>query len=446
MLLIATATFAQVPQGFSYQAVVRDAQNAVVSNKQMDITLTITANVGGVDVSSYSEKHTVTTNANGMFSLVVGKGASQQKFSDIKWNIPNAIYSMETVTEFGKGTTQLVSVPFAFYAAQAGEIDNAQLIKSISSTEVQSAISLVLKSDLADELKDYITSDELSNAINSALGNNNVGSALSNYATTQKLNDTLAYYVLAADADAAHANFVTKADLNDTLDSYVTKAGMNDTLDSYVTKAELTNILKSYAKNSDVNYVYDQLISFLEEESNAIREDVGNTLALMAQGINNINRAANTGRVNGKFSVSATKQVYFSNGNLQYQTTSKLWRFAEHQYDIAGTNNNKILSTDTWIDLFGWGTSGSNNSPTATSTTSTDYTVGGTTGKSLAGTNSDWGVYNKISNGGNVVGQWRTLTHDEMYYLLTQRPNSSYYPLCIIQKTKDFKLLMFLPS
>lgn len=230
MLLIATATFAQVPQGFSYQAVVRDAQNAVVSNKQMDITLTITANVGGVDVSSYSEKHTVTTNANGMFSLVVGKGASQQKFSDIKWNIPNAIYSMETVTEFGKGTTQLVSVPFAFYAAQAGEIDNAQLIKSISSTEVQSAISLVLKSDLADELKDYITSDELSNAINSALGNNNVGSALSNYATTQKLNDTLAYYVLAADADAAHANFVTKADLNDTLDSYVTKAGMNDNL------------------------------------------------------------------------------------------------------------------------------------------------------------------------------------------------------------------------
>ena len=38
----------------------------------------------------------------------------------------------------------------------------------------------------------------------------------------------------------------------------------------------------------------------------------------------------------GRFSVSSTKQVYFSKGNLQYIGTT--WQFAEHQYDYFGAN------------------------------------------------------------------------------------------------------------
>jgi hypothetical protein len=38
----------------------------------------------------------------------------------------------------------------------------------------------------------------------------------------------------------------------------------------------------------------------------------------------------------GKFSVSDTKQVYFSKGNLQYVGTT--WQFAEHQYDYFGSD------------------------------------------------------------------------------------------------------------
>ena len=129
----------------------------------------------------------------------------------------------------------------------------------------------------------------------------------------------------------------------------------------------------------------------------------------------------------GLFSVSATQQVHFSQGNLQYQASTNTWRFAEHQYDyvgtqtsdgygyyggnVSGSDNRYISSTyGGWIDLFGWGT-GSN--PTLSSTSYMDY-----------GTFVDWGI-NPISNGGNTVNQWRTLTIAEWNYLLNTRTDAS---------------------
>ena len=133
------------------------------------------------------------------------------------------------------------------------------------------------------------------------------------------------------------------------------------------------------------------------------------------------------GALPGLFSVSATKQVHFSQGNLQYQASTNTWRFAEHQYDyvgtqtadergnyggnVSGSDNRSISSTYSgWIDLFGWGT-GSN--PTLSSTSYMDY-----------GTFVDWGS-NPISNGGNTVNQWRTLTIAEWNYLLNTRTDAS---------------------
>ena len=129
------------------------------------------------------------------------------------------------------------------------------------------------------------------------------------------------------------------------------------------------------------------------------------------------------GALPGVFSVSTTKKVRFSKGNLQYQASTKTWRFAEHQYDYIGNNNKNISSTYTgWIDLFGWGTSGfDGKNPYMTSTTDSDYGNGDT---NIAGTNYDWGVYNAISNGGNQAGLWRTLTNAEWKYLLSTRSTS----------------------
>lgn len=131
----------------------------------------------------------------------------------------------------------------------------------------------------------------------------------------------------------------------------------------------------------------------------------------------------------GLFSVSATQQVTFSPGNLQYQASTNTWRFAEHQWDMVGmgygqtntnnyiggtvanSDNRNISSTYSgWIDLFGWGTG---NAPTKSSTDYSDYQ-----------TFVDWGT-NAISNGGNQANMWRTLTKDEWDYLFETRANAS---------------------
>ena len=131
----------------------------------------------------------------------------------------------------------------------------------------------------------------------------------------------------------------------------------------------------------------------------------------------------------GAFSVSAMQQVHFSQGNLQYQASTNTWRFAEHQYDYVGSANSNIsFYYSGWIDLFGWGTSGWNSGancyqPWSTSQTNSDYYPGGAYFNNLTGTCSeaDWAWHNAISNGGNSVHLWRTLTRIEWIYLLDRR-------------------------
>ena len=109
----------------------------------------------------------------------------------------------------------------------------------------------------------------------------------------------------------------------------------------------------------------------------------------------------------GPFSVSETTKVMFSPGNLQYQASTKTWRFAENQWEVIGEDNQNISDSYIgWIDLFAWGTG---DNPTKSSTSSSNYS-----------TFIDWGV-NAISNGGNKANMWRTLTMDEWEYLFQTR-------------------------
>jgi len=105
------------------------------------------------------------------------------------------------------------------------------------------------------------------------------------------------------------------------------------------------------------------------------------------------------GAIHAEFSVSDSTKVYFSQGNLQYNLKKNIWRFAKLQFDIVGKDNEKISKKyNGWIDLFGWGTSDYNGkNPYMTSSDYSDY---GNGENNIAGTNYDWGVYNKISNGG----------------------------------------------
>ncbi len=138
------------------------------------------------------------------------------------------------------------------------------------------------------------------------------------------------------------------------------------------------------------------------------------------------------GAINGLFSVSSTKKVYFSKGNLQYQATTKMWRFAERQWDYVGNANEKIYSKYSgWIDMFGWGTSGYDHGavcfePWCTNRKDSNYCVYGIATFNLYDQNgqADWG-YNAISNGGSTINTWRTLSQPEWDYVFNTRNTGS---------------------
>lgn len=141
------------------------------------------------------------------------------------------------------------------------------------------------------------------------------------------------------------------------------------------------------------------------------------------------------GSLTGVFSVSATKKVRFSKGNLCYycSTTNPEWKFADNQYDHIDYNADDYgVNTEKWIYNFGWGTSGYNHrtlyfQPWSNAGSYNDYTAYNDKNKSLYegdGT-ADWG-YNAISNGGNAENNgWRTLTGDEWQYLMFTRSTST---------------------
>jgi uncharacterized protein (TIGR02145 family) len=121
LLFISVNLFAQAPQKMSYQSVIRNASSALVTNAPVKMRISILqGNNPGTSV--YSELHSTTTNANGLVSIEIGTGTSQQgTFSAINWG--NGTYFLRTETDPTggtnysiEGTSQLLSVPYALHA------------------------------------------------------------------------------------------------------------------------------------------------------------------------------------------------------------------------------------------------------------------------------------------------------------------------------------------
>ena len=118
-----------------------------------------------------------------------------------------------------------------------------------------------------------------------------------------------------------------------------------------------------------------------------------------------------TGELPGLFTInSAGDKVCFSQGNLRCNTSSgsKVWSFAQHQYDILGDANISGTNLAAVIDLFGWSGNGTANFGVSNKSSNDAY----------KGTNfRDWGL-NPITNGGDAALEWRTLSKDEWTYLI----------------------------
>ncbi|WP_075344703.1 hypothetical protein [Tenacibaculum agarivorans] len=128
LCLFSLIAFAQTPEGFNYQSVVRDATGNVIANTAIGVQFQLhqTTATGTV---VYTETHTPTTNAYGVFDVVVGQGTSTDDFSTISWSSDNHFLEVSVditggTTYVSMGTTQLLSVPYALQAKYVENGDN----------------------------------------------------------------------------------------------------------------------------------------------------------------------------------------------------------------------------------------------------------------------------------------------------------------------------------
>ena len=123
-----TATvWAQSPNKMSYQAVIRNSSEALVTNTTVGMQISILqGSASGTAV--YVETQSPTTNANGLISIKIGDGTVQSgDFTNIEW--ANGPYFIKTETDPAggtdytiTGTSQLLSVPYALHAKTAESV------------------------------------------------------------------------------------------------------------------------------------------------------------------------------------------------------------------------------------------------------------------------------------------------------------------------------------
>ena len=122
-LIATTVILAQAPQGFNYQATVRNNSGQLVLNQNVLVKFNIYQN-SATGALVYSENQSATTDDLGHINLVVGQGtATTATFSTINWGSSSYYLGIELNSGNGyltMGTTQLLSVPYALYANSAG--------------------------------------------------------------------------------------------------------------------------------------------------------------------------------------------------------------------------------------------------------------------------------------------------------------------------------------
>ena len=131
LLCCVTTIFAQNNDRISYQAVVRDANNNLVVNQEL--TVQVTVNDGQ---NTYTETHTVTSNANGLISFLIGDGTNaSNNWDNLNWKTAAVSTTMSVGgVQIAAHTMPLTTVPSAKYADYADSVNPDVVARQIHDT------------------------------------------------------------------------------------------------------------------------------------------------------------------------------------------------------------------------------------------------------------------------------------------------------------------------
>ncbi|WP_447637291.1 hypothetical protein [Flavobacterium microcysteis] len=132
IILVEQNGFAQSPESMSYQAIIRNSGNSVITNQPVGVRVSILKNSAtGTEVFKEFFSPNPTTNANGLLSLQIGSGTVLTgSFAGIDWSAGPYFIKTEIDPSGGTNysvisTSQLMSVPYALYAKTAGNSSGA---------------------------------------------------------------------------------------------------------------------------------------------------------------------------------------------------------------------------------------------------------------------------------------------------------------------------------
>ncbi|MEQ8704662.1 MAG: tail fiber protein [Phaeodactylibacter sp.] len=149
MVFFIQSVTAQAPEQFSYQGVVRDLSNNLITNTTLGVRITIRqGSPAGNNV--FRETHNPVTNGAGLFSIEIGTGTIENgSISAINWQMGPYYIEQEIDPNGGvnytiTGTTQLLSVPYSLYAKNAGRAATADVADQASSLSASGAATLTV--------------------------------------------------------------------------------------------------------------------------------------------------------------------------------------------------------------------------------------------------------------------------------------------------------------
>ncbi|MBP5412791.1 MAG: fibronectin type III domain-containing protein, partial [Bacteroidales bacterium] len=408
VLMCVATLFAQAPQGFTYQAVVRNSKGQLVSNTPVGVRISILQG-SSTGALVYSDEYRPQTNANGLFSIIIGSGMNS--ISIVDWTQGPYFLKSEVDPDGGNNYTittmqQLLSVPYALHAQTAGSVagginydsisnrpvnisyftNDAGYLTSYTETQVLSMNGdtlfltggsyVVIPTGFSGNYNDLTNKPTIPNKVSDLT---NDAGYLTSYTESQVLSighDTLfltggSYVVLPAGFSGNYNDLTNKPTIPTVpanVSSFTNDAGY---LTSYTESQALYNVLSlgntanSQIKNltnptdsmdavnlrtvisllENMTHKYDSMMNEMYKTIDSLRKNSDTTSQ------QNTDTTSSGGFSNAQFSVSDTQKVLFSPGNLQWSATGS--------HAVAGNGT----AAGTWrFAPNQWDTLGVNNS------------------------------------------------------------------------------------
>ena len=266
LLFAITYICAQSPARLSYQSVVRNSENQLVVQEEIIVQFQL-HNHSPLAPAVYSEQHTVTSNQNGLISLIIGEGTGQiGDLGAVTWNDAYICTQYSLAGEVMLADTQKITVvPYACYAdkvplsAIEEHLGSTQLVTinmlqdSLSQytthQELQNNISLLVsRQELADSMAHTVSPEELSSAIDTLVGR-------------QELADSLSHYIQQGELDNAVGLLVTRQELADSMAHTVSPEELSSAIDTLVGRQELADSLSHYIQQGDLDNAVGMLVT-----------------------------------------------------------------------------------------------------------------------------------------------------------------------------------------